>query len=776
MFDFCVELGHWIGFYGEFGSTSNLCHHFPTGVSYADSSFLTSAAAPSQLNRNYSSSCIKASPKLNMKCFIMNHKPQGEKGFGESRVATETGMNGVIWRSMENVKKGLRISVITAVLLGLLFLYDHHQGRLVLAASGGAMGGSSFSSDSSSSDSDYYESDTDSWTTMKAANEVKPKDIEVIMASFVTLFMLCIFIKWCSGDIDTAKRSVLKLQVGLLGTGKSLQKDLNRIAESADTSTSKGLNYVLQESILALLRHPDYCILGYSSVDVKRSVRECEKRFNQLSTEERGKFAEETLVNINNIRKKTATSQSSNGLPTEYIVVTIIVAANGAPELPPIKSSAQLKKALQMLASIPSSKIMNPTFCNTRPSLMAITHFLLESNFNSSPLFHQTFHFRAPLGSFPTKLSCAHNIALNRNYSSSCIKASPKLNMKCFIMNHKPQGEKGFGESRVATETGMNGVIWRSMENVKKGLRISVITAVLLGLLFLYDHHQGRLVLAASGGAMGGSSFSSDSSSSDSDYYESDTDSWTTMKAANEVKPKDIEVIMASFVTLFMLCIFIKWCSGDLDTAKRSVLKLQVGLLGTGKSLQKDLNRIAESADTSTSKGLNYVLQESILALLRHPDYCILGYSSVDVKRSVRECEKRFNQLSTEERGKFDEETLVNVNNIRKKTATSQSSNGLPTEYIVVTIIVAANGAPELPPIKSSAQLKKALQMLASIPSSKIMNRLESLARMNWAKEVFRYKSLPTAGALLVLKRLNIYSSHAPWPHRRGTWSIPGVI
>lgn len=34
-------------------------------------------------------------------------------------------------------------------------------------------------------------------------------------------------------------------KVGLLGMGRSLQRDLNRIAEVADTSSSEGLSYVL---------------------------------------------------------------------------------------------------------------------------------------------------------------------------------------------------------------------------------------------------------------------------------------------------------------------------------------------------------------------------------------------------------------------------------------------------------------------------------------------------------------------------------------------------
>ncbi|KAK2979002.1 hypothetical protein RJ640_023584 [Escallonia rubra] len=63
------------------------------------------------------------------------------------------------------------------------------------------------------------------------------------------------------------------------------------------------------------------------------------------------------------------------------------------------------------------------------------------------------------------------------------------------------------------------------------------------------------------------------------------------------------------------------------------------------------------------------------------------------------EGEKRFNQLSIEERGKFDEETLVNVNSIRKQSATSQRANGFSNEYIVITILVAAEGVNKLPAI-----------------------------------------------------------------------------
>ena len=40
--------------------------------------------------------------------------------------------------------------------------------------------------------------------------------------------------------------TVAKLQVGLLGTARALQRDLDRIAGKADTSTPAGLHFVLQ--------------------------------------------------------------------------------------------------------------------------------------------------------------------------------------------------------------------------------------------------------------------------------------------------------------------------------------------------------------------------------------------------------------------------------------------------------------------------------------------------------------------------------------------------
>ncbi|KAF5194575.1 myelin-associated oligodendrocyte basic protein [Thalictrum thalictroides] len=284
------------------------------------------------------------------------------------------------------------------------------------------------------------------------------------------------------------------------------------------------------------------------------------------------------------------------------------------------------------------------------------------------------------------------------------------------------------------------------IQKALKALQKPVIAAVVLGLLLSYDPHS---ALAASGGRMGGRSFSSQSSSSSSSRsYSTRTPSRSFSYSAPYYAPSpfgftgggggfyfgpavgmvgagsSILLVMAGFAAFVVVSGFLSDRSDGsvlTDTQKTTVVKLQVGLLGMARSLQRDLDRIAEVADTSTPEGLNYVLTETALALLRQPDFCISGYSSVDVKRSIEDGEKRFNQLSIEERGKFDEETLVNVNNIKRKGTRSQKYNGFSNEYIVITILVAAEGVIKLPVINSSADLKEALQKLGSIPSRKTM-------------------------------------------------------
>ncbi|CAN6915328.1 unnamed protein product [Brassica oleracea] len=286
--------------------------------------------------------------------------------------------------------------------------------------------------------------------------------------------------------------------------------------------------------------------------------------------------------------------------------------------------------------------------------------------------------------------------------------------------------------------------IKKTLDSLKK----PAVAAVLLGLLLFYDPNS---ALAASGGRIGGNSFSSRRSSSSSSSYSVPRtldQSSSTRYSAPYYGPSpfsgglyvgpavgfgfgfgggfsSFSPILVGLAAFIVVSGFLsdRRSQGSTLTAtqKTSVIKLQVGLLGLGRTLQQDFNRLAENADTSTSEGLAYVLTEATLALLRHPDYCISCYSSVDVRRSIEDGEKRFNQLSIEERGKFDEETLVNVNSIKRQSSKIRTASGFSNEYIVVTILVAAEGTHKLQPINGTADMKEALQKIGSIPRNKIM-------------------------------------------------------
>lgn len=150
---------------------------------------------------------------------------------------------------------------------------------------------------------------------------------------------------------------VVKIQIGLLGAARKLQEDLERIADRADTSQPEGLHYVLEETVLALLRNPEYSVYGYVTSKSAVGPEEAEEVFNEFSMDERGKIGEETLVNVDD-RVKRAKSrvgqldEEEGSVRNEYILVTIIAAADGNIKMPPVTDAQELRTALKRLGAI----------------------------------------------------------------------------------------------------------------------------------------------------------------------------------------------------------------------------------------------------------------------------------------------------------------------------------------------------------------------------------------------------------------------------------------
>ena len=160
--------------------------------------------------------------------------------------------------------------------------------------------------------------------------------------------------------------SLNALQVGLLAEARGLQTELNQIAQSANTGSSEGLDLVLQETVLALLRHPEYW--AYASSETQQSRLEAaEAQFNRLALTERSKFQEETLSNVNrqlrqSEQKALPESERNQQLltqgPGEYIVVTLLVASEGKLNLPKINSAQDLRQALNQLGAVSSEQLL----------------------------------------------------------------------------------------------------------------------------------------------------------------------------------------------------------------------------------------------------------------------------------------------------------------------------------------------------------------------------------------------------------------------------------
>ncbi|MEM6518968.1 MAG: DUF1517 domain-containing protein [Cyanobacteria bacterium P01_C01_bin.70] len=156
--------------------------------------------------------------------------------------------------------------------------------------------------------------------------------------------------------------SVAKLQIGLLAEARYLQDDLNRMALSADTSSSEGLTQVLQEATLSLLRHPEYW--QYATVKTESTrLLSAEQQFNQLVLAERSKLTGEVVSNVNSrLQQANANAAEAGELastkPGEYMVASVIVATQGKLNLPKVSSPQDVRQTLSTLGAISSDRLL----------------------------------------------------------------------------------------------------------------------------------------------------------------------------------------------------------------------------------------------------------------------------------------------------------------------------------------------------------------------------------------------------------------------------------
>ena len=177
---------------------------------------------------------------------------------------------------------------------------------------------------------------------------------------------------------------------------------------------------------------------------------------------------------------------------------------------------------------------------------------------------------------------------------------------------------------------------------------------------------------------------------------------------------------------------------------KVNLIQLQLGLLSSAKALQDDLRAMAASADTSSPTGLQRVLQETTLAMLRQPDLWV--YANVESGEvPFDSAESTFNRLSMSERSKLDAEVTTNVAGQRgAASATASGDADATSEYIVVTVLVASTARTKLRGADTGEALRETLRILGSTSSSELM-ALEVIWQPEGRGDVLSAEELITA-------------------------------
>ncbi|PSB37969.1 DUF1517 domain-containing protein [Aphanothece minutissima] len=176
-----------------------------------------------------------------------------------------------------------------------------------------------------------------------------------------------------------------------------------------------------------------------------------------------------------------------------------------------------------------------------------------------------------------------------------------------------------------------------------------------------------------------------------------------------------------------------------------SIAQIQVGLLASARDLQDDLRRLAGSSDTSSSSGLQRVLQETSLSLLRHPDLWV--YASGEVGQvPFASAESTFNRLSMQERSKLERELTANVAGRRfsEPAPVAPGASDAASDFIVVTLLVASRRSLAIKGAGSADDLRDSLQKLGAVGADDLL-AIEVIWQPEGAGEVLTTEQVITA-------------------------------
>jgi uncharacterized membrane protein len=161
---------------------------------------------------------------------------------------------------------------------------------------------------------------------------------------------------WGGGE----RYAVVKCQLGLLSTARTLQHDLRTYADAATTNTVAGLATALQDVVIALTRHSQYWKYGTVQAERMGTIDEAERAFNQAVNQERSKLSEELTVNVDGTRRQSRTQQRSLAPDVGQSLVVTLIVATGYPEFTTSRTPSfkEMEATLQHLGTLLAADLL----------------------------------------------------------------------------------------------------------------------------------------------------------------------------------------------------------------------------------------------------------------------------------------------------------------------------------------------------------------------------------------------------------------------------------
>ncbi len=162
-----------------------------------------------------------------------------------------------------------------------------------------------------------------------------------------------------AGELENDVITVTQLQVALLAQARYIQEALTQLSLQADLDTQTGLADFLRETVLALLRSPEYWSHARISSQTVNSRAQASQVFEQLSIQERSKLSAETLVNVGGQIRRQTVQVNQDADPASYIVVTLLIGtADDKPLASSVHDAAELTAILKRLGGISADYLM----------------------------------------------------------------------------------------------------------------------------------------------------------------------------------------------------------------------------------------------------------------------------------------------------------------------------------------------------------------------------------------------------------------------------------